>query len=379
LQHLPGLNAANLAGGIIYWDASTNDAKLVLEVISTVAQQSAVVLNYCGVVGFNRQEDSIQAIRCKDFVSGEIFEAKATVYVNAAGVWTDEVLGMLSASDTSVMKPSKGVHVVVATSKMPKDTVAIVASANGDGRLLYNLPWENNLTILGTTDTDFLHPPDTVNATQKDVDYILQSFNKSFPSAHLSYSDIIAVYAGLRPMLADEKSSNSYGRSREYKIWWNATNMLNIAGGKLTSFLSMGAHCLAIAKEKLNSPAKFEIPVVHSTATVWSLQYGKQGCFIDAIIQEDKAAAHKISDAYSYSVAEIIFFIRHQFAVTLDDILTRRTHITYAMKMWDETMVQTIAKIMAKELGKDNAWIHLQISNYRSRWQQYHPDFTYPN
>lgn len=372
---LPNFKLQNLKGGVAYWDAKTNDAKLVLDVITNCNIQGANTINYCGVNSINKNGNSITSINCEDKIEQETFEVKANIYISATGVWTDELLQYSNLEKLSIMKPSKGVHVIVSSNKMPKETVAIIESDKNDGRFLYNLPWENNLTILGTTDTNYNANPNEVNAQKEDVDYILSAFNKSFPKANFTYKDIVAVYFGLRPMLTDN-SNNSYQQSRDYKIWWNTDNMLIIAGGKLTSFLSMGKHCIETIHKKL--PLKninnFTQKNEYNTSK-WSAIYGNLGTLIDRITKENPQTNALFTPLFQYTKAEILFFIHYQFAQTLDDMLTRRTHITYSMQTYNAELVIQFANFMANELNKNDMWIEQQITNYKACWQQHHPTF----
>ncbi|MBX2910497.1 MAG: glycerol-3-phosphate dehydrogenase/oxidase [Chitinophagales bacterium] len=373
LKYLPNFNAKNLMGGVAYWDAQTNDAKLVLDVISNCNLKGTNAINYCGVTGINKSGNNIKNIECTDTLTQTKFNVNASVYINATGVWTDELLLQFSLKKTAVMKPSKGIHVIVSTDIMPKETVVLVESSENDGRFLYNLPWENNLSILGTTDSNYTKHPNEVSTKKEDIDYILNAFNKSFPAANITYKDIISVYAGLRPMLADEHTS-SYEQSREYKIWWNTENMLTIAGGKLTSFLSMGKHCIDVVNKK-NIPATSSSKPSQKNNSPWQKVYGDMGYLIDKIILEDAQNSILFTPTFKYTNAEILFFIRYQSAETIDDIFTRRTHITYSMQKFNIELVQQLATFMAKELNKTNDWIQQQIELYKHCWAQYHPDF----
>ena len=375
IKQVPGIDTKKLSGGISYWDAHTNDARLVLQVISECQLLGATALNYSEVVQINTSDHAVSHLTCKDKISQTEFEIRADVYISAAGVWTDAVSQLLDTQAPPVMEPSKGVHIVIPTSRMYPDKVVLIEASSGDGRFIYNLPWENGLTILGTTDTDYQGNPDDIHADKSDIDYLLKSFNKSFPGLKLSEQDITSVYFGLRPMLSDRHGTDSTSRSREYKIWWNTPNMLSIAGGKLTSFLSMGEHCVEVAKKILPSPTKQGKDLPSHTSENWDKTYGQLGYLVAQIEQEDPSNREVISTHYRYTVAEIKFFIRHQFAQTLSDILTRRTSITYGMKTFEQALSTRVAQILADELHKPEGWIELEISNYQKDWELYHSIF----
>jgi glycerol-3-phosphate dehydrogenase len=274
------------------------------------------------------------------------------------------------------MQPTKGVHVVVPSAKLPKTCVAIVSSVSGEKRFLYTLPWEHDLTILGATDTNYTGTADNVNVSVDDVKYLLETFNAGFPNAHLTMKDVVSVFSGLRPLLkVDGNKTGNYSRSREYEIWWTKNNFVNIAGGKLTSFLSMGKHCLDVVAQKFSLSTSATAATENNYTGKWKDMYGAFGKLVEEIIHEDASNTQVLSEKYNYLKAEIIFFTRYQYAQTVADMLTRRTSITYAMKQFDEKLVSDVAQLMAKELDKNTSWKNEQLKNYRDHWTEYHPSF----
>jgi len=368
-QMLPGFNANGLKGGVLYWDGWTNDAQLTIRVIREAAERGLTALNYCPVTGIEESENGC-VVHYRDAVSGMEGALNASAVINASGVWTDRILGLQDETHREKIKPSKGVHVVVRGNRIPSDYVAIVSSAAGDGRFLYSFPWEHGITVLGTTDTEYSGSADQVRAEPEDVDYILNAFNKAFPEANLKREDVVSVYAGLRPMLDEDGDKGSYQRSREYQLWWSSPHMLNIAGGKLTSFLSMGEKCVEELLDKfkyLSSGTTKEKPLLSE----------KQR--IDSIIGENPDLAEAVSNAYSLSKAELSFHCRFNFAQKPDDILQRRTALTYAMGEWDEQFIQEVARLMAKELNWSAERTIAEVEEFRAQWLLSHPDFTGKN
>ncbi|MCO5232029.1 MAG: glycerol-3-phosphate dehydrogenase/oxidase [Chitinophagales bacterium] len=374
IDKLSGIQQKGLKGGILYWDARTNDARLTVDAITLATQQGALAFNYLEACSPNKESGNVQSLECRDALNDTKVAIRAKVYINATGVWTDDVLRKLAISKKNQMQPTKGVHVVVSSSKFPKDYVAIVTSENGDKRFLYTLPWEHNMTILGATDTEFTGSVDNVQTSLGDVDYILGAFKHSFPQVAIEKKDIISVFAGLRPLLKDDHE-DAYSRSREYKIWWEGNNLLNISGGKLTSFLSMGQHCIDEVKNKLQQSLSNKSIFSHDYKGEWKDKYGEFGVYIDQILAEDVNANQVLSTDFPYLIAELIFFTRFQKACQLEDMLTRRLTVTYAMKEFDIKLVEKVAKLMANELNQDETWISSQIEKYQQHWKEYHPDF----
>jgi glycerol-3-phosphate dehydrogenase len=184
----------------------------------------------------------------------------------------------------------------------------------------------------------------------------------------------LSVYAGIRPLLNDnDENKKSNQRSRDYQIWWNNENMLTISGGKLTSFLSMAENCIKVIEEKhAIEPSDNDEIIINSLIDTFKHRYGvKNATLIANIAQEDIQLAETF-EKYDYSISEIIFFIRHQHAQKLDDILTRRTLITHQMQCFDENFVQTITEIMAKELNWSSEKIDAEKLAYKNSWNLMH-------
>lgn len=372
---LPGYNNNDLKGGIIYWEAWTNDARLTIDVLSSTSLKGGIVLNYMEAEAFQSKGKTVESVRCLDKVSGQQITINARVFINATGVWTDQVLDRLTGHQSRTMKPSKGVHVVISSEKLPGKYASIVPS-KADKRYLYTLPWDNNLTILGTTDTEYDSDADKVEVTLSDVEYILDAFNAGFPEANLTLGHVTSVFAGLRPLLAAETDSGSYRRSREYQVWWTGSNFVSIAGGKLTSFLSMGKKCLNAVKAKFPDMSNLKTGFTSENYSgKWVELYGPLGKFVEGIITETPAYSQNISVKWRLTKAEIIFFIRYQYAEQVEDVLTRRISITYAMKDYDADLVKAVATLMSIELQKESSWVEEQNSKYYEHWLEYHPPF----
>ncbi|MCO5248887.1 MAG: glycerol-3-phosphate dehydrogenase/oxidase [Chitinophagales bacterium] len=374
LKYFPKINTKNLKGGIRYWDAKTNDARLVLESIANTVEKGGMAINYCKAVDAVKKTDKVESLTCHDEIGDTLFSIQSKIYISATGVWTDELLQKIHLEEEDVMQPSKGAHVLISSNKFPSDIVAVI-NTGSDDRFIYNLPWDNNLTILGTTDTEYKNHPETVITERQDVDYIVQVFNKKFPDLHLNYEDIVAVYAGLRPILSSKKDLQSTERSREYKIWWNNKNTLTIAGGKLTSFLSMGIHCMQMAEERLEPGTNGVKNFLPKVSKKWKEQYGLLGAEIEEMIRQNPEKEQVFHSSFKYTIAEMEFFITTLFAQTLEDICSRRTYITFSMTKINEDFILRLAQFMAEKLNKDETWINAQIADYSLKWKDNHPDF----
>lgn len=366
LRLLPGFRKKGLLGGMVYWEGTTNDALLTITSLRKSVDKGGVVLNYCTPQHAEHLGDEMQSLHCIDQITGNVVVIRAKVFVNATGAWLDYFATLIGRSTPSYrLKPSKGVHVVVSNEKIPSRIMTIVPSATADKRLLYSFPWEHNLTVLGSTDTDVSGELHSVAVNQHDVSYILDAFNKSFPDAQLTMRDVVSVYCGLRPLF-DNGSLDSYRRPREYKMWWGANNIVNIAGGKLTSFLAMGKRCAELIEDRFTFDSEANGGAKSSATAMASCRETRN---------TEQTPDEPLAKGLNVTLADVVYHTRYAFAQTVSDVLTRRTALTYAMKEFDNTLVERVAQTMAREHGRNKTWQEEQIFSYYHHWREYHPEF----
>ncbi|MCA9245803.1 MAG: glycerol-3-phosphate dehydrogenase/oxidase [Planctomycetales bacterium] len=234
LGRLPALATEGLRGGVRYFDALTNDARLVIDTLRAAAAQGAVLNNYTEFVGADRRGDTWRA-SLRDRRTGETCEASARTIVNAAGPWSDS----LPHSGTH-LRLTKGVHLVVARARLPVDAAVVLAAGE---RILFAIPWGERV-ILGTTDTDYDGDVAAPRCTSADRDYVLHVVNRYFPSAQLTPGDVRAVWTGLRPLVADADGKPS-DISRRHEITEPQPGWFDVTGGKLTTYRLMADETLA--------------------------------------------------------------------------------------------------------------------------------------
>ncbi len=374
-QRFPQLRTDAMVGGFVYYDAKTNDARLTNEVIQEAVDLGAIALNYFELSGFSKTQTKTKSITCQDTISDKTYTIKSKVFISATGIWTDETMRKYDENDSKkYMMPSKGVHLILSADHFPKDCVMLLPTANGDGRMIWCMPWDDNLSVVGTTDTDYNDGNDEMVILEDEVKYILESVNGQLKDKKITEDDILSVYAGIRPLLNDnDESKKSTKRSRDYHIWWNNENMLTISGGKLTSFLSMADKVIETIEERhaIESSDNEEIKI-NTLIDNFKYRYGIKNATLIANIAQENDLLTQNFEGYTYCTAEIIFFIRHQNAQKLDDVLTRRTLISYQMQQFDEVLVKTISEIMAKELNWSSEQISKEVNLYRYSWKLMH-------
>jgi glycerol-3-phosphate dehydrogenase len=335
MRLLPGLCDRNLTGAVRYFDALTNDARLVLDTLRSAAQHGAAMFNY---VRMAQAEPDGNMWRCEliDEHSGNHHVLRARTVVNAAGPWSDK----LPNSKTS-LRLTKGVHLVIDRDRLPVPDAVVMAEGE---RILFAIPWGERV-ILGTTDTDYDGPLDHPVCDDADVQYVLGVVNEAFPRANLSAADIVSTWAGLRPLVADPRGKPSdISRRHEVKMthagWWDVT------GGKLTTYRLMAQETVsAIARYTNQTGSKCR------TAKLPLLEPSEIG-----------TRSGILPPPVSHAVVE--FCCRSEWARHLDDVMIRRTSWRHYHHDHLEVATRT-ARWMAAALDWDDVTVQAEIARYR--------------
>lgn len=235
-----GVIEEGLIGGIIYFDAQVDDVKFCIANAKSAAENGAIIANHCEAVGLLKKEkegsglnnQQIAGILAKDAITGETFEIKAKVVVNASGPWSDKVIAMDEPQRRPFLRPTKGAHIIYP--KLLSDR-AILISAYKDKRVFFVIPYKG-CSIIGTTDTDYKGSPDAVYAEQDDVNYLISEAQRVFPNLCIKHDEALITYAGLRPLLSSAPTALPWKTSREHAILKTKGNLISVGGGKYTTY-----------------------------------------------------------------------------------------------------------------------------------------------
>ena len=249
-ESTPALRSDDLIGAAHFYDAQTHDARLVLANAQQAHEAGATLLTYTEVLRMLRDEEEyLRGVRIRDQLTGTEHEIHARLILNCTGPWTDKIIQMADPTVAPRLRPTKGVHLVLRKERLPLNDALMVSSPE-DGRLVFIIPWRNE-TIVGTTDTDYNDSLDDIPVTAEDVKYLLAVANHAFPNSHLTEHDVQSSWAGLRPLIKDPGAQSEGATSREHDIWESPAGLLNIAGGKLTTYRVMAEQLIDVAAEKL--------------------------------------------------------------------------------------------------------------------------------
>lgn len=338
LRIAPSLKKENLTGSVQYFDASTIDSKLTLSTIKTSLQFGGNACNHAKVIRYLKDKNKIVGAVIRDQISNLEYEIRAKRIVNAVGPWTDPLRKeFLNHSDPKV-RLTKGTHIIVKGNPFQIST-AIVMLAPSDGRVMFLIPWLGD-TMIGTTDTDYHGPPSDVSITSEDIHYLLTTAKFYFPSVAIQQQEILSTFAGLR-CLQPVNKENPSDVTREEILFSDAEGLLSVAGGKLTSFLSMSERIMNLLIEKN--------PEWKSLSTHKLTSFVSVSPYLYQQLLDDEYFNHLIDT---------------EMAATIRDLLQFRSLRYYFSKDHGTAWMETAAKCLQAKLGYAEEEIHLQKNEY---------------
>jgi glycerol-3-phosphate dehydrogenase len=323
LRRLPEALRSGFAGGVRFYDAASDDARVVVSVARTAVAHGAHVATRVRVT-----EMRAGAVSAVDEETGEALTLRARHVACAAGPWTDVVRGLAGATSPSRIVPSKGVHVFVARERIPLDTGLL---ARTEKSVLFVIPWQGGW-LIGDTDTPWPHGPDTVVASGADVDYLLAKVN-GLLAEPLTRADVHGVTAGLRPLVADAARADTTRISRRHRVEQPLPWLTTIAGGKYTTYRVMAADLIDAVQCALGRRGEShtrEIPLLDGERTV-------------------------------------AFACTHEGALHLDDVLERRTRTALTAPDRGLSAAAPVAAEMAAALGWSAGRTRAEVDAYRAR------------
>ncbi len=374
LELLPALEPEELRGGVIYYDGQFDDSRLLIHLAMTAADHGATVVNYFPATGLLRDDDGyVNGVTARDAETGEEIAIHAHVVVNATGVFTDSVRKMADAQAEPLMVTSQGIHLVFDRSFLKGDT-ALMVPRTSDGRVLFVIPWHDH-AVAGTTDTPVDAPTLEPKALEEEIAFILETAGK-YLTRRPTRADVLAVYVGLRPLVKGDGKTSAL--SRDHVIHVDPSGLLTITGGKWTTYRHMAEDCVdhAITLGHLN-----EVPCTTKTLRIHGYHqdpemlgalsvYGADAEAIRKIAHEGQLSAPLHSNL-PYVEAEVIWAARMEMARTVEDVLARRTRALFLNARAAVEMAEQTARLMAGELGYDQAWIDAQVADFRALAKQY--------
>ena len=370
LERLPQLMPKGLKGGVVYQDGQFDDSRMALALAQSCVEKGGIVLNYFKVTGLLKNENGkIDGLTAREIVSGDEFRLRANLVINATGVFADDIARMDNADSKPTIRPSQGVHIVLDKSFLQSNS-AIMIPKTDDGRVLFAIPWYNEV-VVGTTDTplDAISPEPV--ALEKEISFILRTAEKYLIKPP-HREDILCIYAGLRPLAADPGNPASTKEvSRRHKITLSPSGLLSIIGGKWTTYRRMAEETIDKAiksgflenRKCLTSKLKLSTSAINNSSSRLHI-YGDMSFEIEKMIDENPELGEPIDSRLPYTRAEIIWICRNEMPVTIEDILARRTRALFLNARASSDIAAEVAGLLAKEFGHDMIWQKEQVESY---------------
>ena len=369
LELLPTAESKNLRGGIVYHDGQFDDTRLAINLAQTAAENSATILNYCKVTRLEKHKGIVNGVHILDNISGKEMLVKSKQVINATGVFTDAVLKLDDASQPNLVTASQGVHLVLDKKFFPgKDALMVPKTA--DGRVLFAVPWHGKV-VVGTTDTPVDHTYYEPTALEEEINFILTHINL-YLSVDIGRKDVLSVFVGLRPLVKNPAAKKTSLLPRDHTVVISKSKLVSITGGKWTTYRKMAKDVLdkTIALGLLEKKSCITDTLkIHGWTDTVDLSdelhyYGADAIFIKELYKEDPSWEEAIHPALPYSKATVIWAVRNEMAMTVEDVLARRTRSLFLDAKAAIEAAPLVAELMATEMRLERSWIKEQLDSF---------------
>lgn len=370
IARIPTIETDGLRGGVIYHDGQFDDARLLLDMVITAAEQGAIVINRFAVTDLRKEANGfVNGVFARDEETGEAHELRAHGVINATGPFTDVVRRMDDPAASSIMRPSQGVHLVFDRAFLPGDS-AIMVPHTDDGRILFAIPW-HDCVLVGTTDTPITQATLEPVPLESEVSFLLEHAAR-YLTRDPDRSDVRSVFAGIRPLVGAESGDETATLSREHSVLVSRSGLVTVAGGKWTTYRKMAedavdhAATLASLEPRPCVTRELNIHGFHPRADRFGplAPYGSDAPAVQALIAAHPHGGEVLHPRLAVRNAEVVWAVRNEMARTVDDVLARRTRALVLDARAAMDAAPRVASIMAEELGRDESWQRDQVDAF---------------
>ncbi|WFR81642.1 glycerol-3-phosphate dehydrogenase/oxidase [Janthinobacterium rivuli] len=376
----PHIRRDDLQGGMLYQDAKTDDARLVLRVLQEARRHGGVAVNYLGVASLLREDDKVAGATLTDAVDGTAFTVRARLVISATGAWADALRGQVG--EQPKLRPLRGSHLLLPAWRLPL-AQAVSLMHPHDGRPVFAYPWEG-VTLVGTTDVDHGASLDLEPAiTRGELAYLLAALRWQFPQLALGEDDVLATFAGVRPVIGSGQLDPSK-EAREHALWLE-NGLLTVAGGKLTTFRVIALDALRRAAPLLPGwQADLRpLPIFDATPPLSGKALVLDGEQRERLLGRHGAGAQALCDAAQEGElapipgtqtlwAQLRWGARSEDVQHLDDLLLRRTRLGLQLAGGGLAIMPRLRAICQRELGWDDARWEEEQQRYLALWRRHY-------
>ena len=366
LDALPGIRSEGLWGGVRYWDAQFDDARLALEVARTAESHGALVLNYMQAVTVAPPNVGVRHVTLCDRVSGCERVVAARCVVNATGVWVDTLLqqehpdGPLpNTRPEGLVSPSQGVHLVVDRALFPTSHALLVPRTR-DGRVLFAVPWLGSV-VLGTTDTPRADTPREPLPFKEEVDFILAEASHAM-ARRITQADVRSQWVGLRPLVRSDTAgvSGTGALSREHTVVVSKHGLVTVTGGKWTTFRAMASDVLDVCMSRglIPSSSQPDAQAFRLTSSPENVRPGMaaEAASLHAYGVQAQSMVGGRSLGHGLTEGMVRYAAAHEYAVTVEDVLARRCRLLFVDARAARALGPAVAELLECETGLPAQW-----------------------
>lgn len=348
LAALPTLRDARLRGGVSYSDCQFDDAALALALARTAWREGAILVNHAPVAALRRRDGRLHGLAVRDAESGAECEIEARVVVNAGGVFSDAVRQLDEPAALPRLAPSQGAHLVLPRKFLPGDAALLVPKTT-DGRVLFAVPWHERV-LLGTTDTPVTAVTREPVPLAEEVEFLLAHAAEFLASAPRR-ADVLAAFAGLRPLVRAGQEEKSAALARDHLVSVSPSGLVTITGGKWTT-------CRRMAEDAVDRAAQ-------------EGQLPRRPCRTAALrlagpLTETTAAEPPLHPALPIRRSDVVMAANETMARTLEDVLARRTRCLYLDARAAAEIAPQVADLLAATLGHGTDWQAAEVGRFRA-------------
>ena len=380
VEHLPTVNAEGLRGGILYWDAAFDDARLAVTMAQTAADLGGLPLNYMSVRALVKRNDRVTGVAAVDVETGEEFEFGGRVVVNATGVFEHTVRCMDDPNARRFTTASQGTHIVLDEKFLPGRSALMVPSAD-DGRVLFAIPWHDRV-ILGTTDTPVQDRELEPRPLEAEIEFLLSHAGR-YLETKPGPDDALSVFAGLRPLVRSAVGGPTSAIARDHRVHVSKSGLVTVVGGKWTTCRRMGEVTVDRAARVAGldrAPTRTKALRLHgwverATDGFPDAAYGADGDAVRALEAGDAGLDRPLHPRLPYRGRDVVWAVREEMARSVEDVLARRTRSLLLDARASMEAAPEVARLIARELQQEQGdeWAGAQVAAFRELAQDYIP------
>ena len=373
---IPNLDPKGLKGGILYHDGQFDDTRLALNLAQTAAEHGAVLMNYMPVMNLVKTDGRVTGVEALDLESGDTLQINAKVVINATGPFADSIRHMDDAAAKKAISASQGIHLVLDRSFLAGNT-AIMVPKTDDGRVLFAIPWHDHV-VVGTTDTPIPEATLEPKPLPEEIEFVLTHAQR-YMTKDPQPSDVLSVFVGIRPLVSNPDASTTAAISRDHSLFVSKGNLVTICGGKWTTYRRMGQDTINKAAEVAGLEKRPSVTkdlhvhgYVPQPADDHRLAvYGSDADALLALERGEPQMAERIHPNLPVTRGQIVWAARYEMARTVEDALSRRTRALLLGAKASSEAAPLVAELLAKELGRDEAWQQEQVQKFQDLARQY--------